>query len=111
MPNGAGIGNLLLLVLPLLLIVWLFVTQRRRQRQTQDLQSSLAVGDEVCTTSGLFATITALDDHVATLQVGPGMTVRWDRRAIGLKGGPGATTTSNTPQNPQAPTGPTGSGE
>ena len=45
----------------------------------------LSVGDEVCTTSGLFGTITALDDTIATLEISPGVTVRFDRRAIGTK--------------------------
>ena len=46
------------------------------------MQSSLGVGDEVTTTSGLFGRITELDDNVATLEVSPGVTIRFNRRAI-----------------------------
>jgi preprotein translocase subunit YajC len=42
----------------------------------------LGVGDEVTTTSGLFGRITALDEQVAALEVSPGVSIRFNRRAI-----------------------------
>ena len=45
--------------------------------------ASLQVGQDVVTTSGLFGTITALDETDATLLVAPGVELRFDRRAIG----------------------------
>ena len=57
----------------------------RRAQQVQALQASLAVGDEVVTTSGLYGTIVALDDTVVTLDAGAGSTLRYDRRAIGMR--------------------------
>lgn len=75
-------SSLLIFALPVLLIVWMFYTQRRRARETQALQSSLGVGDEVTTTSGLLGRITALDDTIATLEVSPGVSIRFNRRAI-----------------------------
>ena len=83
--TGSGLGYLLVLLLPFLLLVWIMLTQRRRNQQLQALQTSLAVGDEVVTTSGLYGTIVALDDTVATLDVGSGSTLRYDRRAIGMR--------------------------
>jgi preprotein translocase subunit YajC len=83
--TGSGLGYLLVLLLPFLLLVWIMFTQRRRNQQIQALQTSLAVGDEVVTTSGLYGTIVALDDAVATLDVGSGTTLRYDRRAIGMR--------------------------
>ena len=83
--TGSGLGYLLVLLLPFLLLVWIMFTQRRRNQQIQALQTSLAVGDEVVTTSGLYGTIVALDDTVATLDVGAGSTLRYDRRAIGMR--------------------------
>jgi preprotein translocase subunit YajC len=85
MSNGGSAASLLIFLLPVLLIVFMVFSQRRRQRDAQALQAGLSVGDEVCTTSGLFGTITALDDSVVTLEVSPGVTVRFDRRAIGTK--------------------------
>ena len=86
--GGSSAASLLIFLLPVLLIAFMVFSQRRRQRETQSLQAGLAVGDEVCTTSGLFGTIRALDDTVVTLEVSPGVTVRFDRRAIGTKTAP-----------------------
>jgi len=82
MSQGAGLGNLLIFALPVLLIIFMFMTQRRRQREVKAVQSSLSVGDEVTTTSGLLGRIVALDDRIATLEVSPGVRVRFDRRAL-----------------------------
>lgn len=86
--GGSPIASLLIFALPVLLIVFMVFSQRRRQREVQTLQAALSVGDEVCTTSGLFGTITSLDDTTATLEISPGVTVRFDRRAIGTKTAP-----------------------
>ncbi|MBE3073840.1 MAG: preprotein translocase subunit YajC [Actinobacteria bacterium] len=80
--SSSGSNNLLIFALPLLLIGFMFITQRRRTKDTQRLQSSLSVGDEVTTTSGLLGRISALDDVIATLEVSPGVTIRFNRRAI-----------------------------
>ena len=80
--SSGGSANLLIFALPVLLIGWMFVTQRRRTKQTQTLQSSLDIGDEVTTTSGMLGRITELDDQVATLEVSPGVSIRFNRRAI-----------------------------
>ncbi len=82
MSQGAGVGNLLLFALPILLIGFMFMTQRRRQRDVHAVQGGLKVGDDVATTSGLLGRITALDEKIATLEISPGVAVRFDRRAI-----------------------------
>ena len=88
--GGSPAASLLIFALPVLLIGFMVFSQRRRQRQTQTLQAALTVGDEVCTTSGLFGTIIAIDDAVVTLEIASGVTVRFDRRAIGTKTVPSA---------------------
>ena len=88
--GGSPIASLLIFLLPVALIVFMVFSQRRRQREVQSLQSALTVGDEVCTTSGLFGTISSIDDSVVTLEVSPGVTLRFDRRAIGSKTAPPA---------------------
>ena len=82
--TGSGLGYLLILLLPFVLLVFIVIQQRRRAQQVQALQGSLAVGDEVVTTSGLYGTIVALDERVVTLDTGAGATLRYDRRAIGM---------------------------
>ena len=83
--TGSGLGYLLVLLLPFALLVFIMVSQRRRSQQVQALQASLAVGDEVVTTSGLYGTIVSIDDTVVTLDTGAGNTLRYDRRAIGMR--------------------------
>ncbi|HET7822110.1 MAG TPA: preprotein translocase subunit YajC [Ornithinibacter sp.] len=83
--TGSGLGYLLVLLLPFALLIFIVFSQRRRAQQVQALQASLAVGDEVVTTSGLYGTIVALDDTVVTLDAGAGSTLRYDRRAIGMR--------------------------
>jgi len=85
--------DLILFALPVLLLVFLFTSQRKRQRAVEQLQASLQPGQQIVTTSGLFARIVEMDDAVAVLEVAPGQRVRWDRRAIGgvvADGAPGA---------------------
>ena len=94
--GGSPLASLLIFALPVLLIVFMVFTQRKRQRETRSLQAALSVGDEVCTTSGLFGTITTIDDAVVTLEVSPGVTVRFDRRAIGTR-------STAQPAQPDAP--------
>lgn len=83
--SGSGLGYLLILALPFLLLVFMMFTQRRRAQAIQAMQASLAVGEEVVTTSGLYGTIVALDDRSVTLDAGNGVQLRWDRRAIGMR--------------------------
>ena len=80
-PSG-GSSTLLFFALPVLLIGFMFFSQRRRAKATQAMQSTLGVGDEITTTSGMLGRISGLDDQIVTLEVSPGVRVRFDRRAI-----------------------------
>lgn len=75
-------ADLLVFALPVLLLVFLFTSQRRRQRAFAELQGQLAPGQQVVTTSGLHARLVSVDDTVVVLETAPGQSVRWDRRAI-----------------------------
>jgi len=72
----------LILLVPLVLIGWLFWTQRKRQQQMRAAQDQIKVGQEVSTTSGLLGTLVALDDDEGSIEVSPGVQVRFVRRAI-----------------------------
>jgi preprotein translocase subunit YajC len=80
--SSGGSSSLLIFALPLLLIGFMFITQRRRTREILRLQSSLGVGQDVITTSGMLGRITELDDKIATLEVSPGVSIRFNRRAV-----------------------------
>jgi preprotein translocase subunit YajC len=47
------------------------------------MQSAIAVGDEVMLTSGVFGTVTALEDDRASLEVATGVVISVARGAIG----------------------------
>ncbi|MEU4215929.1 preprotein translocase subunit YajC [Actinoplanes sp. NPDC026623] len=76
--------------MPLLLIVLLFGVmyfmmirpQQKRRREAQQMQSALGPGDEVVTIGGLHATVVSVDDDVVTVEIAPGVEVRFARPAI-----------------------------
>jgi len=77
----------LVLFLPFLLIMGGFMyfasrRQRRAMQATIDLQESLQPGDRVHTTSGMEATIVAIDDDSVDLEIAPGVVTRWMKLAV-----------------------------
>jgi len=77
----------LLVFLPLIVIMGAFMyfasrRQRKAMQATIDLHESLAVGDEVTTTSGLHATITAITDDTVDLEIAPGVVTTWLKLAV-----------------------------
>ena len=76
--------------MPLLLIVLLFGVmyfmmirpQQKRRREAQAMQSSLGPGDQIVTIGGLHATVVSVDDDVVTVEISPGVDVRFARPAI-----------------------------
>jgi preprotein translocase subunit YajC len=77
-------SSIILLLIPLVLLYLLILRPaRQRQRQAQNLQSTLAVGQEVMTTSGLIGVVSELDDQRVTLSVAPGVDVQFVRAAVG----------------------------
>ena len=75
---------------PLLLIVLLFGVmyfmmirpQQKRRREAQQMQSTLGPGDEIVTIGGLHGTVVDVADDVVTVEISPGVTVRFARPAI-----------------------------
>jgi preprotein translocase subunit YajC len=89
-PSG-GSGLLTLLPLLLLLAIFYFLIMRparRRQREALQLQSSLHVGQEVLTTSGLYGRIVAVEDDVIVIEPAPGVRTRWAKGAVARVVGP-----------------------
>lgn len=75
-----------LLPFALILVAFYFLIlrpQRTRARQAEQLQSRLAPGVEVMTTSGLFGTVNEIRDDSVVLQLSPGATVRVAKAAVG----------------------------
>jgi preprotein translocase subunit YajC len=72
---------LLLMVVAFYLLLWR--PQQRRMAMVRDLQSQLQQGDEVLTTSGIYARVVRLGDDDAELEIAPGTVMRVARGAIG----------------------------
>ena len=85
-----GTGSILGLVLPFLIFGGLFyvaliMPQRRRQKQMQELRSSIEVGDQVRTIGGILGRVVGLDGDEAQIDVGGGTKLSVTVRAIAEK--------------------------
>ena len=84
--------NAIVSFLPLLLIgvVFYFLLirpQNQRRRAQMEMQSSIEVGDDIVTTSGIYGTITEIDDDygIVTIEVAPNIEMRFARAAIATR--------------------------
>jgi len=82
-------ANPIVAFLPLVLMgaVFYFLLirpQSQRRRAQMQMQNELDVGDEVITTSGIYGTITEIDDDygIITLEVAPNTELRFSRAAV-----------------------------
>src|SRR3954452_15948600 len=81
--NSGGAGGLVsigvLLLIPLAMYFLLIRPQRRRQRDQQSMQSSLEVGDEVMTASGIYGFITGFEDDKVWIEIDDDVQIRVNR--------------------------------
>ncbi|MDR7001516.1 preprotein translocase subunit YajC [Neobacillus niacini] len=78
-----GIGTLLPLILMFVLFYFLLIRpQQKRQKNTQNMQSSLKKGDKIVTIGGLHGFIDSIDDNKAVIKCGDGSRLTYDRSAI-----------------------------
>jgi preprotein translocase subunit YajC len=71
----------ILMVGAVYLLLWR--PQQRRMAMVRELQDQLRVGDDVLTTSGIFARVVRLGDDDCDLEIAPGTVIRVARGAIG----------------------------
>ena len=71
----------------MLVLVWvlLIAPQRRRQQQQKRMLEELHPGDEILTAGGLYATVVEVGEERLTVELGPGLRVTLDRRAVGQR--------------------------
>ena len=77
----------LTLFLPLIVIMgaFMFFASRRQKKAMQatiNLHDSLAVGDEIMTTAGMFGTITGVSDGKVDVEVAPGVVLTMLKLAV-----------------------------
>jgi preprotein translocase subunit YajC len=56
--------------------------QRNRQRDMKSLMSRLRPGQQIMTTAGMFATVTSVEGDHVTLEIAPGVNVRYMAAAV-----------------------------
>ena len=76
----------LLPIIAIVVVFWLFVIApaSRRQKATRQMQSAIAVGDEVVLTSGIFGVVSGVEDAHLLVELAPGVDVKVARSAIGV---------------------------
>lgn len=75
--------EIILIILLIAVFYFLLIRpQQRQRRHLQDVQSSLTPGTKVMTGSGLIGTVTSVTDDRVELEVAPGVTNTYVRRAI-----------------------------
>ena len=84
---GAGGPGPLVTILPFILIfvIMYFMVirpQQKKAREHQDMLRKLKRNDEVMTSGGIYGKVTALTDHVVTLEVAPNVRIRVNRPQI-----------------------------
>jgi preprotein translocase subunit YajC len=78
----------------------LYLPQRRRRREAQDILSKLSPGDEVVTSSGIYGTVTEIEDGgTILLEVAENTDIRVAKGAIVkiLRDEPGIASSSSAP--------------
>ncbi|MTA13706.1 MAG: preprotein translocase subunit YajC [Actinobacteria bacterium] len=88
--QSAGAGAVIVqlgifLLIPVAMYFLLIRPQRRRQREQAAMQSSIDVGDEIMTTSGVYGFITGFDGDICWLEVDDNVQIRIARAAIQRK--------------------------
>jgi preprotein translocase subunit YajC len=76
-----GIVWLVLMVGAFYLLLWR--PQQRRIAMVRDLQNHVQAGDDILTTSGIYARVVRLGESDAEIEIAPGTVIRVARGAIG----------------------------
>ena len=87
-PPGGGAQSMLptIVMVASMLAIFYFLLLRPQQKQKQERERMLASmkrGDRVVTTSGMYGTVTGLNEHTVVLRVADQVKLEFDRSAIG----------------------------
>jgi preprotein translocase subunit YajC len=81
--SSGGSFSLVFFVLIAVAMYFLLIRpQRRRMQEQRALASSVAEGDEVMTTAGVYGFVTAIEDDVIWLEIAEGVDIRIARGAV-----------------------------
>ncbi|WP_406196535.1 preprotein translocase subunit YajC [Kitasatospora sp. NBC_01560] len=74
--------SFIILLLPVVAIVLMFRSQKKRQQQMQHMQTALEPGAGVRTIGGLYAQVKAVNDETVELEIAPGVVTHFTKSAI-----------------------------
>ncbi|CAB4808482.1 MAG: preprotein translocase subunit YajC [Actinobacteria bacterium] len=97
--TNSGGSPLSLLILPLMMVGMYFLLirpQRRRMKEQSSMQSSLAEGDEIITTSGIYGFITGFDGDIVWIEIDDTVQIRVAKAAIQKKVDTSATSSASS---------------
>lgn len=86
-PATPGNQNMLTSLLPLLLVFVVFYffmirPQMKRQKELNAFRNSIAKGDKVVTTGGIYGKVVDVTDNVITIEIANDVKVRVDKSAV-----------------------------
>ncbi len=75
----------LIMIVIMFVAMWFILIRpaKKRQQETQNMQSGLQRGDKVITIGGLHGEIDSIEDTAVTLKIADNVRVKFDRQAIG----------------------------
>ncbi len=88
-PAGQGIAALLnspiAVMVPIFLIFYFLMIrpQQKQQKERQKMISELKKGDQVVTTSGIYAKVAGVTDKTLTLEISDNVKIKVEREAVG----------------------------
>ena len=80
--SGGLIQIGILLLIPLAMYFLMIRPQRQRMRDQQAMQSSLEVGDEVMTASGIYGFITGFEDDIVWVEIDDDVQIRVSKGSL-----------------------------
>jgi preprotein translocase subunit YajC len=94
----------IILIVVLFMIVYMTMTRRKRASQAQQMQNTVVPGARVRTTSGMYGTVTSVEDNDDVMvEVAPGVNIRMMKRAVVPVPQDAATGTGPVPDAPAEP--------
>ena len=73
----------IIIIVVLFMLVYMTMTRRSRARRAQQMQTDIAPGTQIRTTSGMYGTVTSVEDNDDVMvEVAPGVTIRMMKRAV-----------------------------
>lgn len=83
-PQGAGGMSSLWMMLLIIVVFYFFMIrpQTKRQKELKKFRESLAKGDKVVTTGGIYGKVSEIQDYAIIMEVADGIKIKVDKAAI-----------------------------